>query len=338
MELQIKQWSQYSNTGQYIVWAPDNALVWMWDANRLQTSLDEHKLTLGRVRIIPETLLHQPHDGGIYLHECMEGFEGQIWHDQALIFNRWWAQIPDSSEWLSFQRDAGVLPEQQLHAVPAPLALAWQEQTWSKCENLGDTAGAGERGELYMLAVGVTALVLVTIWYAANLLKLQQAHETRVAELRALEQRAEPIRLARGQALEELARVSALQSVSLYPDPLSLMAKVAEKLPQNGAYLKEWEYQSGGKLKIMIGSSNKLGSSEYVKSFQAAGLFENVQATASSDPNSIILTMDVTPGAEIKFDDGKLDASVTGLAAQTRADTPAVKTPAKANPGISGKQ
>ena len=192
------------------------------------------------------------------------------------------------------------------------------DRPWGKRGNLGDTAGSAGN-EPFFVAAGVTALVLTTFWYAANLIQLRQAHELRTAEVRELELNAAPTRLARGQALEELAHVKALQSVSAYPDHLSLMAKAAEKLPRNGAYLKEWEYH-GGKLKIVIANPNKLGGSDFIKSFQVAGLFENVQTPPSSDPTSMTMTMDVIPGAEIIFDLGKTDPSAPESNAHTRTE------------------
>ena len=328
LALQIKQRSPYVNTGHSVGWTNDAALVWMWDAESTRSALQAHKLAPRRVRVMPETLLHPPHEKGIFLQACLDGCEGQIWQEQELIFSRWWAKTPDSTAWLSFQRDAGVLPEQQLHDVPQSLAFAWTERPWGKRGNLDDAAGSGGGNEPLFVAAGATALVLTTFWYAANLIKLQQAHELRTAEVRELELNAAPIRLARGQALEELARVKALQSVSAYPDHLSLMAKAAEKLPRNGAYLKEWEYH-GGKLKIVVATPNKLSSSEFIKSFQVAGLFENVQAPASSGPTSMTLIMDVIPGAEIKFDAPDADPSAPESNAQIRAEASPGRIPGR---------
>jgi len=79
---------------------------------------------------------------------------------------------------------------------------------------------------------------------------------------------------------------------------LALLAEVAKQLPQDGAYLKEWDYQNG-KLKMTVASPNKLSSSFLVKKLQDAGWFRNVQAAPSNDPTTLTLTMETLPQGEI---------------------------------------
>lgn len=303
LELQIRQWSTYSNTGLYVVWNHGDALVWAWDADRITAELNENKLDAKRVKIIPETLLAQPYDDAVCVIACMDGFEGQIWQGDSLLASRWWPSVPESAEWSSFQRNAGLLPERQLQTVPAPIASVWQDHPWGKAASMGNTFGLDGKYEIWAIAVVTAALALATFWYAMQLVKLHQAHETRVAELKLLEQQAEPVREMRGQALVALARVKTLQTLALYPDQLSLMAKVAEILLKEAAYLKEWEYL-GGKLKLVVTSPNKLVSSDYVRSFQAEEIFENVQALATADTSSLTLTMGVRVDKEIKLGGG----------------------------------
>lgn len=302
LELQIRQWTPYAESGRFTAWEGDDALVWAWDAARVRSAQAEYQLGAGRVRVLPETLLRQKHEHGIHLNACLEGYEGQIWQDGSLRFSRWWPELPVAAEWLNFQRDAGIPPEQQQHTAPAALPPDWQERPWARQESPGSVPGTDGRSEMLVVALGTAVLTLTTFWYAASYFKLRHALGESMEQLSELEARAEPIRQARGQALDEMARVNTLLAADAQPDPLVLMAKVAKLLPGNGAYLKEWEYQ-GGKLKIMIAFPVKPVSSQYVNIFQSAGMFENVQASVPADPNDLVLTMELSPHAEIRLDE-----------------------------------
>jgi hypothetical protein len=138
------------------------------------------------------------------------------------------------------------------------------------------------------------------MWYGSQLIKLKAAISDLGAELETLNLQAGPIIEARGQALEALSRVKTLQAADPYPDQLNLLAKVAESLPKDGAYLREWEFLNG-KLKLLIASPNKMASSDYIKRLQSFGVFKNVQASPGNDPANLVVSMEVVPQVEIKF-------------------------------------
>lgn len=300
LELQIRQWTPFSRTGWYLLWEHDEALIWAWDADRVEAAMLENALKPKAVSIIPETLLQQGKGQGIHLVSCLEGYEGQVWSERSLLSCRWWPEPPDGAAWINFQRDAGVSPEHQSNSVPPPLPLQWSERPWGRSAALDRSAAYGENVEQWALPVVALSLLAVTLWYGAQWVKLQTAIKDRSAELETLDQRARPIIEARGHALEALARIKALQSTDPYPDQLSLLAKVAQSLPKDGSYLKQWEFQ-GGKLKLLIASPNKMVSSDFVKQFQSLGIFKNVQTVPNNDPASLALSMKVMPQAEIKF-------------------------------------
>lgn len=299
LALQIREWSPYANGGHYSVPASEGALVWIWDEERLRAALQEQGLSRDRVRVIPETLLQPPLARGVVLRACLEGVDGQVWGDSALIASRWWPQTPDRAQWIAFQRDAAVSPEEQLHAVSAPVEVQWLGQPWAASEDTAESGAAKTRAEAVAIGVAATALALATTWYATSVLKFQQIAAARTAELRELEKGTEPVRLARSQALETFARVRTLNSLAMYPNQLSLMAAVAEKLPRNGPTMREWDFREG-KLRVAIASPNRLESSEYVRALETLGPFENVQAALGNDSKALTLTMDVRPGGNVR--------------------------------------
>ena len=300
LQMQLRQWTPYPVTGQYIAWDGDDALVWAWDAERLPAALRAAKLNPAQVKVMPETALHAPQASGLRLVSCLDGYEAQIWRNHLLAGSRWWPEIPNAAEWINFQRDAGVLPEEQMTELPAaPQSASWQLRPWCKPAGLGEWGGSGTQNEFLLVTAGAALLAAFTLWYGIHLIKLQQAFELHRGELGALERRAQPILDARRQALGALARVQMLQAYDRFPDQLTLLAGVTQRLPKGETYLKDWDYRDG-KLKFTIASPGKLSTSAVVQSFQLAEWFTNVQAVAGNDPASLGLSMDVLPWAEVK--------------------------------------
>lgn len=308
LDLQIRQWTPFSKTGWYLLWEKENALIWAWDADRVESAILDGKLRPNSTAVVPETLLHQGQEQGVYLVACMEGVEGQVWSEHSLISSRWWPGLPDAAEWINFQRDAGTLPEHQSTAVPDPLPLHWEERPWARSAALGRSAIYGAGIESRVLPIVALCLFAGSMWYGAQLIKLQAAISDQGAAIESLNRQAGPIIEARGQALEALNRIKALQAIDPYPDQLSLLGKVAESLPKDGTYLKEWEFLNG-KLKLLIASPTKLVSSDTIKLFQSFGIFKNVQASPSNDPASLALSMEIIPQAEIKFGAENVDSA-----------------------------
>jgi len=300
LELQIRQWTPFGRTGWYLLWHNDNALIWAWDADRIEEAIQDSKLRRDSTTVVPETLLHPGQEQGVHLVACMEGVEGQVWSEHSLISSRWWPGLPNAGEWVNFQRDAGTLPEHQSNAVPTPLPLHWEEKPWARSAALGRSALYGAKAELWVVPVAALCLFAASMWYGAQLIKLHGAIGDQAAALESLNRQAGPIIEARGLALEALSRIKALQAIDPYPDQLSLLGKVAEALPKDGAYLKEWEFLND-KLKLLIASPNKIVSTDTIKLFQSLAIFKDVQVAPNNDSTSLALSMEVLPQAEIKF-------------------------------------
>lgn len=300
LELQIRQWSPFARTGKYVLWHQDTAQIWAWDADRIESALLENKLDSRNTAIVPETLLRGRRLDGAFLLACLDGVEGQAWTHDAMIGSRWWPKPPAANEWLNFQRDAGISPENQSGEVPTVLIEELGQKPWARSADLAHASILAGRAEQWIVPVVSICLFAATVWSLAQLVKLNSAISTQAAELETLAQKSGPIIEARGKSLEALNRIKLLQSIDPYPDQLGLMARVADTLPsKDGAYLKEWDFQNG-KLKLQIASASKLLSSEYIKLFESVELFKNVQAAPANDPNALALSMEVIPFADLK--------------------------------------
>lgn len=293
LKLQLDQWSPYAASGFYVAWQGDEAFVWCWDADRVQRAMAESRLNPKGVSIIPETLLYHAADQGLRLIKCLNGFEAQLWQNKRLEQSRWWQQLPTAAEWTLFQRDAGVQPQDQIETVPQPHSPDMQPRPWAKSTGLLGQSDQAWQYERLAVALGVFLLALPSLWYGLSLFKLQKAYEMRKAQLAEIQRQAQPVIEARRQALDELARIQVLRNLDVYPDQLALMAKVADILPKNESFLKEWDYQNG-KLKIAIALPAPAPSSSLVSAFQLAGEFSDVKALASADPKTVWLQMQLS--------------------------------------------
>lgn len=299
LELQIRQWTPFANTGRYLVWQGEDALIWAWDADRLGADIATQNLSSNRVEILPESLLHPPLADGLRLAACLDGVEGQLWQDGFLVHSRWWPAVPTEAEWLNFQRDAGNSAQQQSTVVPPPARQNWLLQPWARNVPAGSGGAWTASYETWLVGAGVLILAGMTSWYGIQLAKTRQALELRNSELKAAETIARPIFEARQRALDAQVRIELLQKAGLYPDQLAVMATLATLLPRNTATLTEWDYRDD-KLKISVSSPSKLSSSVLIGALLDSGWFGDVRAAPTSDPTLLTLTMEVKPWNQIR--------------------------------------
>ncbi len=296
LDLQLRQWTPFADSGYHIAWMEGIALAFCWDDEFVGQVIAGQGLKPSRVRIIPETVLRPPPEAiGARLLASLQGYEGQIWTDGQLTHSRCWKDIPTQDDWLAFQRDAGCWPESQQQEAPVPQHLPLGDKPWVR--TVGASGFIVENWRDEKLAYFALALLLLppTAWQAARLHNYQLATEQLQAEYAALQQTAAPVAEARGQALQALARVQQLQAIDPYPGQLELLAWVAEKLIRGGDRLTEWDYQDG-KLKFTLESAADIqSSSNMVSTLQLSGLFDNVHTQPGKTPKNITLEMDVVP-------------------------------------------
>ncbi len=299
LELQIRQWAPYARAGSYVAWEGDDALVWTWDRARVEAAMAESGVK-GELPVVPETLLAPRGSNDVQLVQCLEGCEGQVWRDGQLVASRWWPAMPTAPEWRNFQKDAGVPPEEQRADVAQPSVHAWVDRPWARSGSLAGIATSAAKRERWLVPVTALCLLAATAWYGAQWLKLDGAIAERRAALDALNRKAEPILAARGEALQALDRITALQSaLDRYPDQLTLMSRVAQAVTNDGSFLRQWDF-ANGKLKLEVSSARDVQTRDWVSRFESLGAFRNVQAVPGNDPKSLTLTMDVLAPGETR--------------------------------------
>ena len=289
LHLELAQWTPFTSSNYYVGWHGQQALVWGWDADKVQQAIFAQGLKQQRTRILPETVLQTPLQDGLCLTRCHEGCEGQLWREGQLDRSRWWPQSPTQDEWLMFQRDAAVPPDEQQSQPPAPRVSPLNLQPW--VNEAGSSSDKAIQMERLIIALGILLLLIPTLWYGFSLYKVQRSAAQLHDQQAQLQREAEPIIQARDQSLDSLARINVLRALAPYPGQLALMAKIAEVLPKDKSYLKDWDFQSG-QLKITITSDNDISNTFIIGLLQQAGPFRDVKALSGRDPKSITFQMD----------------------------------------------
>ena len=290
LQLELTQAAPFRNSAHYIGWQNGRALVWTWDEDRIGQAVRTGKLNANRLRILPETLLHSPVQEGLRLVRCIDGFEGQFWQQSMLEQSRWWPHMPSAEEWLMFQRDCSLAPEKQQAAPPAADSMALGRQPWLGVSSL--EVSAIEPGERLALACAAMLLLVPSLWYGAGLYKLEKRAQEHEATLEMLREQAEPISMARGQALDYLARIRELEAIRPHPEQLVVLSRLAESLPNDGSFIRLWDFQ-GGKLKIVLASTGDIAAAPLIDALQKAGVFLNVTAQSGTASNVLALQMEV---------------------------------------------
>lgn len=291
LRLELAQWTPFANSDYYVGWHGQQALVWGWDADKVQQAIVAQGLKPQRTYILPESVLQTPIENGLCLSRCHEGYEGQLWREGQLERSRWWPQLPVQDEWLMFQRDAGITPGEQQNQPPAPRLSPLNLQPWV------NEAGSADDQEMQLerlsIALGILLLLLPTLWYGFSLYKMQRSMAQLHEQQAQLQREAGPIAQARSQALDYFARINALRAITPYPEQLTLMAKIAEVLPQDKSYIKDWDFQSG-QLKITITSTGDISTTFLIGVLQQVGPFRDVKALPGRDTKIVTFQMDVT--------------------------------------------
>jgi hypothetical protein len=291
LQLELAQWTPFAQSAYYIAWQNSTALVWCWNSDKTQSAIHTQNLNPKRVSVLPETLLRPSTAQGLCLQRCLEGFEGQLWQHNALKRSRWWADVPDADEWLSFQRDAAVAPDQQQAQAPDPIDPPLQRKAWI---DASASADLGNQFERPAMALGLLTLLTPALWYSFNLYTLQQSTAQLLEQKAQLQKQAEPILLSRGQALDHLSRIQTLQALDRYPDQLTLMRRIAEALPKDDSLLTEWDFTQH-QLKVTLSASRDIASTPIIDALQKTDCFADVKALPGRDPKSVVFQMAIRP-------------------------------------------
>ena len=222
---------------------------------------------------IPETALQARAEDGLHLVRCSDGVEGQFWSNGELESSRWWAQTPSPEQWVEFCRASGVgAPDGE--AVPAIEQPELCARPWT---NTGRRFEVEQRAR--QAAVGGAVLLLAAYGYFSggfyrDLRALWDAQE----RLAAAQQQSAPVLANRDAALDNLEVINATAMLDPFPAQLTLFARVADKLPANGAQLTNWSYRHGELQFTIFSPASPPDVLFYVKNYSMVDGFADVTA------------------------------------------------------------
>ena len=293
LQLQIQQWSPFSEYGSYIVWLGEQAQVWIWDQVIQQNRWLE--IGVNKASLLPETVLQirpTTEETTTQLLQCIEGYEGQIWQQGVLVSSRWWLNKPDQAEWSLFQRAQGLDTHSPLPlAVEAPLL----NRPWGRTPNRWSKLSWLYKESTWIM-LGVAIITVIFTGETISIVKWQRAVNQIQQQIEELNNEVTPILTARTQAIANQQRFEQITALSMaHPLQLQLMANIAEKLPKKGQVrFINWSYQFK-ELRFTIEADEPLDPTKYIKIFQSLPFLTEVKVDTFTDPKKLILKMRVEP-------------------------------------------
>lgn len=283
LNIRIRQWTPFTDTGSYVVWSGETAQVWIWDESKRREAAKAAGADISRM--LPETVLRQPSDNDtLRLISCADGFEAQIWKHGILSASHWWANRLPMKEWIRFLVAHDLDPRIK---VPAPETAEWLNRPWGKTADR-NLLSDFPREKLWV-SLAMAMLIFVLIWQGVSVCRWHRGLAVIQERIDILSQEAEPVLEARNQAEKYRQIAEHLISLATAPAQLELMAAVGEKIPPKKARLAEWHYNQGNLIFTLKGEN--LDPRYYVKNYQALPRFKEVTAEPGTRPGELVVKL-----------------------------------------------
>jgi len=280
--LKAREWAPYLEPGFHVHLTGDAARIWVWDDARVKDAMAAAGVRPGRVAVFPETALQARAADGLHLIDCLEGVEGQLWTEGELTASRWWAETPSPGQWLEFQRATGMLV-QALPQVPPAEQPVWSSRSWT---STGGRLGLERRSREAAIA-GAGALLAAYAYLGGSVAHDALALSDIENRLVDAQRRSAPAIADRERALANFDFLAGFHKLDPYPSQLAILARVAEKLPSNGAQLASWTYQQGDLQFTVFSPSSAADMLFYVKTYSSVEGFTDVTADRAEGDRSL---------------------------------------------------
>lgn len=293
VRLQLEAWAPFESNGYAVVSGDEGAMAFAWDQAAFENRALGAGLPTQPAITWPETMLLAAHEDGVVLQACSAGVEGQVWRSRQLVASRWWPEAPDVTAWLNFQRSAGVPPGAQVPQVPSvdvsgsPQLL---DEPWAPVMTLHAILERARLRQHALAAALIAALALpaLALLHANWMLARQiDALEAQKAQLTA---EAQPVLVARGQALAAAADLDTLRAAVERPDALLLLSHIGNQLPSDGNRIRNLELD-GRRLRLVLAVPAGTPRITYVRALEGGDWLQDVREdTLESTPGSVALS------------------------------------------------
>lgn len=283
LEIQIRRWSPYADSGSYIIWSQDRACVWIWnESERLAVAASNG---IKPAPAAPETVLQPPAEDGIRVAACIDGYELQLWNNGDLLGSYWRSEPPDRE---AIQRFLAVYDIDPSLEIPEPESIPLLARPWRKSAN--GSGGQGFRRERFWIRAAAAVFLFLLIWKGAAAWRYFEAIQTLNQRIATFSESAERIITARDRAMIHRERAEAVHAIDSRKTQCEIMAAAVSKTPE-AARLIEWHYASG-KLWFIIDS--EYSDLRYIiTQYENEPYFRDVSVRRGTTRNRIIAEMKV---------------------------------------------
>lgn len=277
LRAQAMAWQPFERAHLRIGLRQHHGLLVAWDAALLEDVAQQLGVAPEAIQWLPEVALHDP-PTGLQLIQGEDGVEARCADEGQLLHSRWWPQAPDAVQWSEFLRTVpaawagSLLPALQ---TPEPAARPWID-----LRPIEEDASQQRRQERWWVAAVGLALALASIPALRAQVDLRTQRADLDAQLRAQEQASDPLRKLqqRAVALNDQARRLAAELDG--PQPLRVLAHLAETLPRDGVLLREFDLE-GQRLRLVLEVVPGVSRGALVSKLQQGGWFAEVVEQSS---------------------------------------------------------
>lgn len=283
LNVRIREWSPFSETGRYVVWRDETAMVWIWDDHEMRQKAQALKVP--GTKAVPEPLLWGlPEGDGLRVLKCLEGIEAQMWKGEVMTTSRWWAKSPPAEEWSRFMLALDLNPTEPFKDASELVLL---DRPWAATSE--GTFVLNLRYEASIVSMGLLVFAFFLVWHVTGIVRWHGAIGALDQRITTLSRQVEPLLNARTCALDYRQKAGRLLSVASYPSQMELMAAVAGKFPYPGVVLMEWHYNRGHLSLVLQG--NNLDPSYIVSAYEELAFFGDVIAERGQKPDRLDVKM-----------------------------------------------
>jgi hypothetical protein len=297
LEVQLATWAPFADSGFALIEGTRGCSVYAWDAAALAERARIAALPGPPARVWPESLLMAPaarsDAAAARLVPCREGCEAQVWQQGELVASRWWPQWPDAEAWQNFQRGARVPEAARVDALPS--ASAWPSVAalgtpWAVPTTLQAVREREQLPQHMLAAAGLLALLLPTLWLAAELWRTEAANQALAAQVQQLDAEVQPVLRVRADALDGLAALQTLGPAFARVDPVALLAHLSQRLETaGGAVIRELDW-NGVRLRLVLAVPAARPRVAYVQALEDGGWLRDVREdTQDAEPGTLAL-------------------------------------------------
>jgi len=271
VQLAAKSRTPIGNPSFFFEWHEDLIGVWSWPQDLVS------EIPGFEGEILPETVLQPLQDHGSRLVKTLEGFEGQIWRNGALIASRWWPNEPDSRAWGTFARAGRIEPDHNtVLSMPAPIELERLTAPETQPHLLHRLQAFWPPRMRDCLAAALIAVAAPILFLAGQWINLALTQTTIERELSVLTEQTSEINQARENAQTAARQLTIYTQELNQRHPSATMASVTQELSAFAIQLNAFE-QSGTTLTVRMSAESDFAPDVLVRAMESNELLNNVR-------------------------------------------------------------